>query len=256
MAKSTVTVVLSGEVLLADLAVGIERFRALIDALGKEVASGVGIDWRVEDLAPGSALTSIRGIARREQDQPRVEEVVDAYGRVGAALEAGHPVPYSRGVVKAASDLISVINERVESIRLETEDQDWTISQSGQIATDSEAASLEPTFGAIEGRVQTLSSRGGLRFTLYDTLYDKAVSCYLAEGYEDIMRDAWGHLAVVEGIVKRDPRSGRPVTVRQVRAVELLPEAGPEDYKKARGLIPLGPDSQMPEEVIRKARDA
>lgn len=70
------------------------------------------------------------------------------------------------------------------------------------------------------------------------------------------MRDAWGDLAVVEGIVKRDPRSGRPVTVRQVRAVELLPEVGPEDYKKARGLIPLGPDSQVPEEVIRKARDA
>jgi hypothetical protein len=256
MAKSTLTVVLSGEILLADFAAGIERFRGLIDALGKEVAAGIGIEWRLEDLAPGSALTTIRGVARREQDQPRVDEVVDAYGRVGAALESGQSVPYSNSVVKAADELVRVINERVESIRLETEDEDWTISQETVAPLEDRGGISEPAFGAVEGRVQTLSSRGGLRFTLYDTLHDKAVSCYLAEGYEDIMRDAWGHLAIVEGIVKRDQLSGRPVTVRQVRSVQLLPEAGPDDYKKARGLIPFGPESSMPEEVIRKARDA
>jgi hypothetical protein len=111
-------------------------------------------------------------------------------------------------------------------------------------------------FGAVEGRVQTLSSRGGLRFTLYDSLHDRAVSCYLAEGHEDIMRDAWGRLAVVQGLVKRDPRTGRPVTIREVRSVELLGERSPHDYKRARAAIPLPEGARRAEDVIRQLRDA
>lgn len=254
MVKSTLTVVLQGEVLLADFAQGMQRFRALIEALSREVARNIEIDWRIEDLAPGSALTSVRGIARREQDQPIVEEVIDAYGRVGDALESGRSVPYSQQVVKASEALVDVINQRVEAIRLETEVQDWTITR-GELLGEMEQGALEPAVGAVEGRVETLSSRGGLRFTLYDVIFDKAISCYLAEGYEDIMRDAWGHLAIVEGIVKRDPRTGRAQTVRQVRNVQVLHEGEADDYKRARGALPLDADREMPEDVIRRARD-
>jgi hypothetical protein len=254
--KNTLTLVLSGEVLLEELTNGLTSFQSLIDALGREVAAGAVIDWRVEDLAPGSARASVRGIARREDDQPKVEQVVEAYARVGAALEAGRPVPYSGSVAKAAERLVLLIGDRIDSIILETEDQDWTISRPGEgINSPVEGLPLEPAYGAVEGRVQTLSSRGGLRFTLYDTLFDKAVSCYLAEGYEEIMRGTWGRMAVVEGMVKRDPRTGRPLTVRDVRSVEPLEEGGREDYRRARGLVAIGPDAPLPEEVIRKARD-
>ena len=44
------------------------------------------------------------------------------------------------------------------------------------------------TYGAIEGRVQSLSQRKGLRFTLYYQEFDRAVSCYLSEGQEERMR--------------------------------------------------------------------
>jgi hypothetical protein len=256
MAKSTVTVVLSGEILLSDFAAGVERFSELMDALTKEVAQGARIDWKVEDLAPGSALTTVRGVPWNAEDQPRVEAVVEAYGRVGEALTAGRPVPYPESVVRAAGALIAVINERVEAIRLETEDQDWTVTSAEPQSGPPPVEQVEAAFGAIEGRVQTLSSRGGLRFTLYDTLHDRAVSCYLAEGYEDIMRDSWGRLAVVQGLVKRDPRTGRPVTVRQVRSVELLGERSPGDYKRARAVIPLSGNAPRAEDVIRQLRDA
>jgi hypothetical protein len=104
----------------------------------------------------------------------------------------------------------------------------------------------------VRGRVQTLSSRGRLRFTLYDALYDKAVSCYLAEGQEDIMRDAWGHVALVEGWVTRDPATDRPLSIRGIERVTLLPEGDPHGYRRARGAV-LG--RELPEAIIRRLRD-
>jgi hypothetical protein len=95
-----------------------------------------------------------------------------------------------------------------------------------------------------------------LRFTLYDLLHDDAVSCYLEEGYEDIMRTLWGKLVTVEGIVKRDPLTGAPQTVRQITKVEPMPEVEPESWRRARGIVPIGPRGLMPEKAIRRLRDA
>jgi hypothetical protein len=111
-------------------------------------------------------------------------------------------------------------------------------------------------YGGIEGRVQTLSSRGSLRFTLYDLLHDRAVSCYLASGAEETMRDVWGKLALVEGWVKRDAQTGRPITVRQIRNVTLLAEYPPASYKDARGAVKRQPGQMRGEEIIRRLRDA
>lgn len=102
--------------------------------------------------------------------------------------------------------------------------------------------------------MQTLSSRGGLRFTLYDLLHDKAVSCYLAEGYEEIMRDLWGKIATVEGLVTRDPLSGRPLAVRQITTVTPKPDL-PISYRDARGAAP-SLTGLLPEHPIRRLRDA
>ena len=115
---------------------------------------------------------------------------------------------------------------------------------------------LHSSFGAIEGVVQTLSSRRGLRFTLYDSAYDKAVSCYLEQGREDMMRNVWGRRAVIEGRVTRDPETGRPLSIRRVAAVEVVPDYPPGSYRLARGIIPLRPDDPSPEEAIRRVRDA
>jgi hypothetical protein len=123
MAMDTLTLVLSGEVLLDELTQGLTTLQGLIDALGREVASRAAIDWRVEDLAPGSARVCVRGIARREHDQPMVQRVVEAYAKVGAALESGRQVPYSSSVAIAAAGLVALIGDHIDSITLETEDQ-------------------------------------------------------------------------------------------------------------------------------------
>ena len=110
--------------------------------------------------------------------------------------------------------------------------------------------------GAVTGRVQVLSNRGGLRFNMYDTVHDKAVSCYLKQGQEDLMREAWGQRAMVSGEVTRDKATGRPITIRQIMNLEILEETVAGSYHEARGAVPWEPGDALPEDVIRRLRDA
>jgi hypothetical protein len=258
MRLDTITLVLSGEVVLEDFAAGLSRLSDLVDALATETRAA-GVTWIIDDLEKSSALATIRGIGETNS----VERVVRAYAEVGAAMEEGRPIPYSGPVLAAATGLRAILGPRVESIRFETPEREATIRAGPQRGeevtpeTDRQSLAARPApaaYGAVEGRVQTLSNRGSLRFTLYDLLHDKAVSCYLREGHESIMRDAWGHLATVEGWVSRDPLDGRPVAVRQITKVTVKPEPT-GSYRDARGVAP-SLSGLLPEQAIRRLRNA
>lgn len=116
----------------------------------------------------------------------------------------------------------------MKAVRLETAEGEATI-QSAEARTS--GPPLVKSYGAVTGRVQTLSNRNGLRFTLYDLIHDKAISCYLALGQEELMRGLWGRLATVEGTVSRDRVARRAVAVRQVSKVVPKVEVEPGSYK-------------------------
>ena len=123
----------------------------------------------------------------------------------------------------------------MEYLRFQTPEADYTIYGNGTIPNQPTTVAA---LGAVTGRVQTLSSRGGLRFNLYDALLDKLVACYLAPGKEETMREAWGRRVTVSGQVSREVSTGRPVAVRQIMGVEILEDAEPWSYEKARGAVP------------------
>jgi len=254
----TVTIVLSGEVPLADFAQAITHFDSLLKGLSSETGDQ-GVEWIIQDLEISSTIATARGIGERE----RVERVVRAYAEVGTALEQNIHIPYSKKVQQAAHGLKGILNGKIDSVRFETAEREVIIRspREGQRAIEGSAPQLiispsapPSAFGAVGGRVQTLTNRGGLRFTLYDILHDKAVSCYLKEGFEELMRDSWGKLARVMGLVTRDPLSGRPLSIRQVSQVVIeKEELG--DYRDARGVSPALTDLS-PEDAIRRLRDA
>jgi hypothetical protein len=157
----------------------------------------------------------------------------------------------------AADHVVQVLRMGVEAIRFETAEADAIVSD---VVSNAERLRMPPVFraalGTVRGRVQTVSNRNTLRFTLYDLLTDRAVSCYVPTGQEELLRDVWGRRAEVEGLVSRDPLSGRPVSVRQVRSVRLLPEAQPQAWRRSRGAVPRRAGEPRAEERIRRMRDA
>lgn len=254
MANDTVTLALDGEIVLSDFAEAVRRFDSLIKALAK-TEGAANVEWIVEQLEVSSAVATARGVAANGQPAgviaEEVERVVRSYLEVGLSLERGEPLEVPSTVEREARGIVAVLGERVKTVRFETAEAEATV----EVVTPAKSSTPYPqTFGAVEGRIQTLSSRGGLRFTLYDTLHDKAVSCYLTEGFEDQMRDAWGRRALVEGRVTRHPETGRPLAIRGITAVEVLPEVARHAYRDLRGLSPRG--SLSAEDAIRRLRDA
>ena len=211
------------------------------------------LEWIITNLDAGSATVTARG----ESPSPEtVEHISQAYLNVGRALSERERVPYCRQVRNSADKLIGLLDGRISSIRFETVEADVIIS--GETVHEYVSVpALVTAYGAIEGVVQALSMRRGLRFTLYDTIFDKAVSCYLKEGRESIMRDAWGRRAIVEGTVARDSDTGRAVSARQVSGVEITRNPEPGSYRHARAVSPRRPDDGLlPEDRIRRLRDA
>lgn len=270
MPDDTITIALDGEIPLGEFARTIGRFAELVSALSEDAGSPE-LDWVIDDLQVSSAIATVRAPG----DPQAVGKVIHAFAEVGTALESHTPVQVSKRVRRAVNEIFSIRDPRIRAVRFETAERDALIPTNavapprlliipkptaamGTLTTPVIKASItaSPSLGAIQGRVQSLSNRGALRFTVYDLLYDKAISCYIAEGKEELLRNAWGRLAFIEGLITRDPLNGRPLAIRHVRNITLLdePPSAP-NYETARGVAPSLNDLS-PEDAIRRGRDA
>lgn len=257
MPKETITLVLDGKVTLPLLAQAVEGISALIEALQRESNAAARIDWVVDGLESGSAIATFRGIPLTKEYEPTVADVVTRYEETGRIIQSGELTRLPESVRGPIEKIIRVLNGKVTGIRFETDAADAAItSEQVPMLLFVRPRKSVVQQGAVRGRVQSLSNRGHLRFTLYDIVKDRAVSCYLATGSEDIMRDAWGKMASVEGMVSRDADSGQPICVRNVRSVVLLKEGNRGDWRQAMKCAPpAAGDTTMPEDVIRRIRN-
>ena len=249
MAKDTITLALGGEVDLHRFADAVCNLEALVKALSK--AEGAEeIRWVIADLQVSSAMATTRG---ESSILEKVERVVNAYESVGECYQAGRrPEGYPQAVVKAADAIVSVIGDKVSSVRFETADKEFTVASRRDLV----GLVIVKSLGAIEGRIQTLSNRKGLRFVLFDTLNDRAVSCYLSEGEEERMREMWGKRGIVEGEISREKETGRALVIRHITDIKVLSEPERGSYLQARGAAPRKVGAPLAEDIIRRLRDA
>lgn len=260
MLNDSATLQLQGDKIPLDsFADAMLHFRGLIVALSSGIPGGQQVEWLVEDLARGSATATIRGEVRPGRELV-VDQVIRAYDSLGGHLDREDLSQYQPRVVKEARALTGILDGKVDGLLFQTALHDWIIRKprrAGRVVSSPwSVVGASEAYGTIEGRVQTLTSRGSLRFTLYDTLDDRAVSCYVKEGDEHIMLGIWGKRALVQGLVSRESKTGHPVAVRSITSITELPERGPGSFRDARGVIPLQPGGLLPEEAVRRVRDA
>ncbi|MBF8267225.1 MAG: hypothetical protein HW388_733 [Dehalococcoidia bacterium] len=251
MANDTMTLALTGNVPFEAFVNAVSHWMELVNALAIEVRAAGKVTWYIQDLSSGSALATIRGEAQVIED---VENIVRAYEETADALQKGTPIPYSIAVADHARGITRILNGHVETIRFETPRCETVIASPASPPYIKATPTLVAT-GAIQGRIQTLTERHALRFTLYDALNDKAVSCYLAEAQRELVRNLWGKQVAVQGTITRDAETGRPLVVRQITSIQVM-EDRRGSYLSARGALLRRPDMPMPEDVIRKIRDA
>jgi hypothetical protein len=254
--KDTVTLTLDGHILAPLLARVVQHYNGLLLAIAVDLALKDRVEWSLDGFIGADQGATEAGIVLRgEAEEPtEVETIVDAYGIVGKALEAHKPVPYSHRVQQEARAITRVLNGDITTLRFQTPDLDATVYSEGLVTTP--LRPMRNTYGAITGRIQTLTNRQGLRFTLYDALHDKAVTCFLEEGREELMRGMWGKMAIVEGWISRDALTGRPIAIRHVSNVTPKIDVEPGSFRLARGALPVPAGGEPPETIIRRLRDA
>jgi hypothetical protein len=249
MANDTLTLALNGDVPLAEFSAAMSHFNTLVTSLSSEIAGKEQIEWVVDTLETGSAIATVRGISEQTQ---LVESVVLAYGVVGKALQNREPIPYSDQVSKSARALTELMNGHITSVRFETQKEDIIVSS--HYASAKPMAPASYSFGSLKGSVQTLSRRRGVKFTLYDVLFDRPISCYLKDGQEDMIRDYWGKKVSVTGRIGRDTESGKPFAIRDIVTISPVKSSEPGSYRLARGVLQLA-EGETPEGVIRGLRN-
>jgi hypothetical protein len=250
MHADTLTLALDGHVTLAQFACATQNLQKLVAALTVQLGRGADVEWEIAGLEFGSAMTTVRGEGR---DREAIEAVVHGYEVVGEALRRASPIPYTPRVARAAVAIADLLNGGIPAILFETANMDVIIARGSE---REQRAATSGAHGAVEGRVQTLASRAGLRFVLHEKLFDTLVSCYVAHDSEELLRDVWGRHVVVEGWVNRDAISGRPLSVRRITRIDIPPEVERGHYLRARAASPIGPAEPRAEAVIRLLRDA
>jgi len=260
MADKTVTLKMQGSVTLGAFAIAVANLSKLVSELSTE-AKARGMKWDITALEAGSAELTARADLGDSFTEDQADVVATSFLKIGQELAEHGPLSqYRSRIRKPALALGEIAKLGVEEVVFETPEADAVVRPEPlQVAVPASAGTIAfpvPAHGTVTGRVQALSNRGGLRFTLYEAISDRAVSCYLARGGEDVMIDIWGRLATIEGVVSRDPATGRPIAVRQIRDVQTHDECSPDAYKAARGAVVPMPGSDLPEDVIRRLRDA
>lgn len=138
-------------------------------------------------------------------------------------------------------------------VSVSTQSVDFLIPSRGMAARPK-----EPTvsLGAIRGRIQTLSSRKGLQFTIWDEIFDRGVQVFISTELHDQLQRLWDHHAEVVGMISRHPDTGQPISIRDVRSLDEVAPSSLGDPNRFKGILRqyITPGSDV-DDMLRRLRD-
>lgn len=254
MSDESVTLRLGGSVTVDDFVARATSWLGILRSITDEAGLGSHVTWQLAGLDYGSAIVTAEPLP----DSPEVARVlprlVSDYLDSARAVRDGFPSDGRRSL-RLVRELAAEATPDSE-ITFETPEAEVIFIGGTKAAAEVVAPESAAALGTVRGRIETVSQRGRLRFTLYDLTSDRAVICYVEPDKEELLRNVWGHLADVTGLVSRDPRTDRALSVRRVTSIDLVREPTTQAFLRARGAVPALPDALPSEELIRIVRDA
>lgn len=260
MITKSYTLQLDGTVTLDRFASAIDAWRTALVDISKEVGQEHILGIYIEDLTSGSAL--VISSIMFDAEVP-AQQFTSDFTKVGTRARGEKVVDFPKSLQKAANLLRSVAAADPSGITIASDTADVlifpTIDRKTESLVSRELIPSSPsveTYGAMRGRLQSVSSRSGLKAVLYDDLFDKAVRCSLTKEQHETVRELWDKHVVVEGLIRRDRITGRPLSMSNIWNIRE-DERDPTSlaWLKAFGVL-AGVEPDVPvEESIRKVRN-
>lgn len=252
---------LDGRISLEHYVAAMTAWRDALGGATKLTGAGHVVFEYVSDLSSGSTITETTIVFDEIEAAVVFEDLMD---RTHVAVRDGSIGDLPRELQKGATQLQKIPSKTgATSMVLRSGIQDVLVTVHDVENAQQRTKTAHPlfrtpseTYGELIGRLQAVSSRSTFTGTLYDATFDKAVRCYFDAGQEDMVRDQWDRRVAITGMIRRDPATGRPLSMRRITDVVTRPsETDPNAWTRARGiLVGVLPD-ELPETLLGRMRD-
>lgn len=244
------------QVELDHLAVSLDKWFRLLKATAKHVCGDELVLLVVQGMYAGSAniVVDVRPGSERKE-----EKLLRTIRTVNQRLQSGDVAGLPSVIRKpATSFLVTIAKYPNVPARIASGEEDFIISHvaGGDSIQLGRSEKKAESYGAITGDLQTLSSRKGNLFVVYDHIFDKGVRCLFPESMQDEVQQHWNHRVRVEGVITRYRESGIPITIRNIKSIQRVGPHPGDDYRRARGVLRgvLADDVSI-EDLVREMRD-
>lgn len=259
MITKSFTLQLDGIVTLDHFAAAIDAWRSALVDISNEAGQEHVLGIYIEELTSGSAFVTSNVVFDAEEP---AQHFTKDFIKVGIRARGENVVDFPKSLQNAANLLRKVAATDPGGITIASETADILILPTGD-RTDEHKVSLDQSasspsveaYGALRGKLQGVSSRSGLKVLIYDNLFDNGVRCSLRKEQLEAVRELLDKLVVIEGLIRRDNISGRPLSISNVWSIQADErDATSQAWLKAFGVL-AGVEPDVPvEESIRKVR--
>ncbi len=163
-----------------------------------------------------------------------VHDGIDALER-----ETELPKNFGETAIRYARDLSEVVGTDPKedvSVRLWADRRPISVTRQTALSTEAFVAGHYEDHGSVDGRLQTVTERGAMRFIVYDSLTDKGINCFLGPNQADEAVRNWRKRVEVYGRITYR-RDGTPVSIK---VEDIVPFPEPEDipdFRSVRGIL-------------------
>jgi hypothetical protein len=239
--KDCLSLDLKGDLSLDKFEKAVAAFFDLIKEVTKEaLTEKQRIRWTVTVRSGSAIVNAVPHFEESVADQAK--QILRAVPAGIRALESGAqamPKMFTREAVRAVKilgGLRGMKGNDVTDVRIRSASVKSRITTKSVAAVDAMIGGQRQSYGAIEGKMQTITERGGFRFVVYDSLHDHRVDCFIEE---DLMEKAVSNFRKrvrVSGLVQYD-RAGDPVSIKVTEIYVFRPNIELPSVHEMRGIF-------------------
>jgi hypothetical protein len=202
---------LDGQVSPKQFVKGVRNFFGLLQSVARDVTGKEkGVKWLVS-VKEGSNLIIAQGHPEKA-DAHAVATTINSLDEGLKALDSGVSEPpehFDGSALDFVRDLANLAEagkkRGLEKVEILANGSPVGMTARAVVSLNRIEGKKYKAFGSVEGRLHTVSDRGGFRVAVYDSLRDKRVECNIDKSTLDDALEAFGKRVTVHGMVTYQP---------------------------------------------------